>query len=81
MIGMFSQPGDLVIDPFAGSGSTLRMAVEMKRRAVGYEIVDSYVQNADKFVEKGISKPKTVMNTDYCSDQLSILFSGLPSCK
>lgn len=58
MIAMFSQPGDLVIDPFAGSGSTLRMAVEMKRRAVGYEIVDSYVQNADKFVEKGISKPK-----------------------
>ena len=58
MISMFSHPGDLVVDPFAGSGSTLRMAVEMKRRAVGYEIVDSYVENADKFVERGISKPK-----------------------
>jgi DNA modification methylase len=35
---LYSRPGDLVVDPFAGHGTTLRLAAAMDRRAIGYEI-------------------------------------------
>jgi site-specific DNA-methyltransferase (adenine-specific) len=34
----FSQPGDLVLDPFAGTATTLLAARESGRRSVGFEI-------------------------------------------
>lgn len=34
--------GDLVLDPFAGSGTTLKVAKELKRNFVGYEIYEHY---------------------------------------
>lgn len=33
-----TRPGDLVIDPFAGSGTTCRVAVELGRRARGFDL-------------------------------------------
>lgn len=43
-IKLFSQPGDTVLDPFAGSGTTLFVARDMKRRAIGIEILPEYVE-------------------------------------
>ncbi|MBW2364398.1 MAG: site-specific DNA-methyltransferase [Deltaproteobacteria bacterium] len=34
----FTQAGDLVLDPFAGSGTTLKVASDIRRRCIGYEI-------------------------------------------
>ena len=36
-------PNGLVLDPFCGSGSTLRCAEEIGRRSIGFELVPSYV--------------------------------------
>ena len=38
MIEIFTDPGDVVIDPCCGSGSTLRAAMELGRNAYGFEI-------------------------------------------
>ena len=38
LIELFTDPGDIVIDPCAGSGSTLRAAWEMGRSSYGFEI-------------------------------------------
>ena len=38
----WSNPGDLVLDPMAGSGTTLRAAVNHQRRAVGVEVNPEY---------------------------------------
>jgi len=37
LIEIFSEPNDLVVDPFAGSGTFLKVAAELGRRAIGAE--------------------------------------------
>lgn len=41
-VRLFTYVGDAVLDPFAGSGTTLKVAKELKRNYVGYEISKSY---------------------------------------
>ncbi len=38
LIKMFSFYGDTVLDPFVGSGTTLKVALELGRNSIGYEI-------------------------------------------
>jgi len=38
LIKLFSYNGETVLDPFMGSGTTLKAAVQLDRRCVGYEI-------------------------------------------
>ena len=38
----WSNPGDLVLDPMCGSGTTLKMAQQLGRRAIGIEISEEY---------------------------------------
>jgi DNA modification methylase len=39
-----SNPGDIVLDPFAGSGTTLEVAIELGRKAVGIELEERYCE-------------------------------------
>ena len=41
-VRLYTYIGDVVLDPFAGSGTTLKVAKELKRNYVGYEISESY---------------------------------------
>ena len=46
VIGYASQPGELVLDPFAGYGTTLMVAERMGRRAIGIELVPEHLEIA-----------------------------------
>lgn len=46
-IALSTEPGDLVLDPFVGSGTTALAALELKRRCIGFDISDEYVRLAD----------------------------------
>lgn len=46
LIRMSSYVEDLVLDPFAGTGSTLLAAVGANRSSVGYEVAESYWREA-----------------------------------
>jgi site-specific DNA-methyltransferase (adenine-specific) len=46
LITIFTDPGDVVIDPCAGSGSTLKAAANLGRRAYGFEIKKDFVKEA-----------------------------------
>lgn len=46
LIEIFTDEGDVVIDPCAGSGSTLRAAMELGRNSYGFEISRKFYQKA-----------------------------------
>lgn len=46
LIEIFTDPDDVVIDPVAGSGTTLRAAAELGRSAYGFEIDRTFYQRA-----------------------------------
>jgi len=50
----WSNPGDVVLDPFAGSGTTLKMAKEHGRRWIGIEVSPEYVEICRKRVAQGV---------------------------
>lgn len=50
LIKMFSFVGDTILDPFLGSGTTMKAAIENGRSAVGYEINEDFLKTIDKKV-------------------------------
>ena len=41
---MFTHAGELVLDPFVGSGTTLVAAQDLNRNAVGFDLQDGYIK-------------------------------------
>lgn len=52
LITAVTKPGDLIFDPFAGSGSTLVAAKKTGRRFVGVELDDEYFEKARRRIEE-----------------------------
>lgn len=51
-IELYSNEGDIVLDPFAGIASTLYQAIKMGRKGVGIELKDSYYEQGVKNCKK-----------------------------
>ena len=48
LIEIFTDEGDVVIDPCAGSGTTLRACMELNRNSYGFEIVKDFYKKANE---------------------------------
>ena len=55
LIEIFTDEGDVVIDPVAGSGTTLRAALELRRNAYGFEIKKDFYKQAQELMLKDIT--------------------------
>ncbi len=56
LIRMFSVLGDLVLDPFLGSGTSLKAAMELSRRFVGYEKLKEMTEIIRRKTQAGSEK-------------------------
>jgi len=58
LIKMYSKEGDLVLDPFLGTGSTLEACRNTKRKGIGIELYERFINYAKK-----ISNQTTLANS------------------
>ncbi len=56
LVELATQPGDLILDPFMGVGSTGVAAVELGRRFVGMEIDEGYLAAARRRIDEAAAK-------------------------
>lgn len=56
----WSNEGDLVYDPFMGSGTTAKAAHQLNRRWIGSEISEEYVELANKRLEPYLMQPSLI---------------------
>ncbi len=56
LIHLYTYRGDLVLDPFMGSGTTAVAAIRTERHYVGYDTDPSYVERAKKRIENEVDR-------------------------
>jgi site-specific DNA-methyltransferase (adenine-specific) len=71
LIEIFTDEGDVVIDPVAGSGSTLVAAINKKRKAYGFEIKKDFHAAASKWIEETQLKFKEINELGFAKTELS----------
>ena len=54
LVDKFSLPGDLILDPFLGSGTTARAAKDSKRHFIGIEINPNYCKIAEERLAQAV---------------------------
>ncbi len=69
LIQLYSYPGDLILDPFCGSGQTLKAAHYRGRHYVGYDISQKYVDLA----RQRLQQPPAIRD-----EQLVAVFDKIP---
>lgn len=75
LIQLYSFKGDVILDPFMGSGTTAVSAIKSDRKFVGYDISQEYIDLAEKrlkpFMEQTTIKFVTVDNDEenHCTQQ------------
>lgn len=48
LIHLYTNPGDTVLTPFLGIGSELYQSIKMSRKGIGFELKESYYNQAKK---------------------------------
>ena len=74
VIELFTHEGELVLDPFVGSGTTLLAARDLNRNAIGFDLQQNYIDLSIKRLQKdqGMLLPKATNQIPICDDARNI---------
>lgn len=77
LIKIFTDEGDVVIDPVAGSGTTLIAAMELNRQAYGFEIKKNFHKDALELINKSIKKKTDIEKFGYAKTEIGKIYPTL----
>lgn len=77
LIKTFTDEGDVVIDPVAGSGTTLIAAENLNRKAYGFEIKKNFYKDAVKLIEKYSLIRNEIKDIGYAKSEISKVYPVL----
>ncbi|MGB8346819.1 MAG: site-specific DNA-methyltransferase [Ktedonobacteraceae bacterium] len=68
-IKLFTQPGDMVLDPFFGSGTTAVAAKQLGRGCIGIEVDPTYIQVAQEHVQAAQAPRPSINIIEFLEEQ------------
>lgn len=71
LIGVFTDPGEVVIDPVAGSSSTLIAAHELGRKAYGFEIKKDFYKAGKEWIDRVLLREHDIKTYGYPKTEMS----------
>ena len=77
LIKIFTDEGDVVIDPVAGSASTLVAANNLNRKTYGFEIKKDFFKLGNEYFESNKLKNKEIALYGYAKTQISKIMPSL----
>lgn len=77
LIELFTDPGEVVIDPVAGSASTLIAAHESKRAAYGFEIKKDFYKDAKAWIDRVMLREKEIEQYGFAKTEVSAIHPSL----
>jgi len=77
VIRLYTDEGDIVLDPFLGSGTTAVAAIETKRNFIGIELMQKYTEIAAKKIKLAKSTPIIDFPTTTKREK-SVVINSLP---
>ena len=70
LIEIFTDEGDTVIDPCAGSGSTLIAAIQLNRNSYGFEIDRDFYKKANNWVKAELQNQKDIKEFGFARTEI-----------
>lgn len=68
MIQISTDENDIILDPFAGSGTVLTQSAYMKRNYIGFELNNEYIKMFENYIKRTIKN--TGKNMNYWSNKI-----------
>jgi len=77
IISIFTDEGDVIIDPVAGSGSSLVAADNLNRKSYGFEIKKGFYNDAKKWIDKNKLRNDEIKEHGFAKTEISNMYPSL----
>jgi DNA modification methylase len=78
-IALTSRKGDLILDPFVGTGTTAIAAVQLSRRCLGYDISEKYINVAERRL--AAAEPEDQPTLDEAAADAVVAIANVPEAR